>query len=111
VLSNHYTSTHPDSWFTQQPIIVRRTPDAIISIVGRGRTVTRPGHVKEHRELTDQGFAEALTGEFALTLTDDEIATLVAAPTETRVSDPRLIPPTGPSQPARLPQAGPSATG
>jgi N-hydroxyarylamine O-acetyltransferase len=81
LLSNHYTSTHPDSWFTWQPIIVRRDPDAIRSLVGRGYTVTRPNLVKERRELTDQEFAEALTTEFGLTLTPEEIATLVAVPT------------------------------
>jgi len=81
LLSNHYTSTHPDSWFTWQPIIVRRDPDAIRSLVGRGYTATRPGLVKERRELTDQEFAEALTTEFGLTLTPEEIEILVAAPT------------------------------
>jgi N-hydroxyarylamine O-acetyltransferase len=81
LLSNHYTSTHPDSWFTRQPIIVRRGPDEIRSIIGRTHTVVTPGYVKEHRELTDGEFAEALTGEFALTLTPEEIEILVAAPT------------------------------
>ena len=81
VLSNHYTSTHPDSWFTRLPIITRRDPDAIRSIVGRSYTITRPGHVKERRELTDAEFAQALTTEFALTLTPEELEILVAAPT------------------------------
>ena len=81
VLSNHYTSTHPDSWFTWQPILIRRDPDAVRAIRGRDYTLIRPGHVKERRVLTDAEFAAALTGEFALTLTPDEIATLVAAPT------------------------------
>jgi N-hydroxyarylamine O-acetyltransferase len=81
VLSNHYTSTHPDSWFTWQPIIVRRFPDAIRSIIGRGYTAARPGYVKERRVLTDREFAEALTAEFGLTLTPAEIELLVAAPT------------------------------
>jgi N-hydroxyarylamine O-acetyltransferase len=81
VLSNHYTSTHPDSWFTWQPIIARRDPDAIRSVVGRGYTITRPGYVKERRELTDAEFAAALTDEFGLTLTADEVEMLVAAPT------------------------------
>jgi N-hydroxyarylamine O-acetyltransferase len=81
ILSNHYTSTHPDSWFTWQPILVRRDPDAVRSIVGRSYTITRPGHVKERRDLTDAEFAAALTDEFALKLTTDEIATLVAVPT------------------------------
>jgi N-hydroxyarylamine O-acetyltransferase len=81
VLSNHYTSTHPDSWFTWQPLVVKRDPDAIRSILGRTYTVTRPGQEKQRRDLTDQEFAAALTGEFALKLSKDELAALVAAPT------------------------------
>jgi N-hydroxyarylamine O-acetyltransferase len=79
VMSNHFTSTHPESWFTWRPIVVRRDPDAIVSLVGRGYTVTRPGHVKERRQLTDDEFAAALTDVFALTFTEWELATLVAA--------------------------------
>jgi N-hydroxyarylamine O-acetyltransferase len=81
VLSNHYTSTHPESWFTWQPVIVKRTPDAIISILGRTYTVNRVGQEKERRELTDEEFAAALTGEFAISLTPRELAAAVAAPT------------------------------
>ena len=81
VLSNHYTSTHPESWFTWQPVIVKRTPDAIISILGRTYTVNRAGRTKTRAELTDREFAEALTGEFALSLTPQELAAAVAAPT------------------------------
>jgi N-hydroxyarylamine O-acetyltransferase len=81
VMSNHYTSTYPESWFTWQPIVVRRMPDAIHSVVGRGYTVTTPGHVKERRTLTDEEFAAALTEVFGLTFTDDDLATLTAAPT------------------------------
>ncbi|HVT66661.1 MAG TPA: arylamine N-acetyltransferase [Trebonia sp.] len=80
VLSNYYTATHPDSWFTWQPVIVKRDPDAIRSVVGRTYTVNRPGQERERRELTDREFAEALAGEFALRLTDDEMAAVVAAP-------------------------------
>jgi N-hydroxyarylamine O-acetyltransferase len=80
VLSNHYTSTHPDSWFASLPILIRRDPDAIRSIVGRSYSIVRPGHVKERRVLTDAEFAAALTDEFALKLTTDELATLVAVP-------------------------------
>jgi N-hydroxyarylamine O-acetyltransferase len=81
VLSNHYTSTHPDSWFTWQPVIVKRTPDAITSILGRTYTVTRAGYAKTRAELTDSEFAEKLAGEFALSLTPEELAAAVAAPT------------------------------
>jgi N-hydroxyarylamine O-acetyltransferase len=81
VLSNHYTSTHPDSWFTWQPMIVKRDPGAIRSILGRTYTVTQAGHTKTRRILTDREFAAALTGEFALKLTEGELAALVDAPT------------------------------
>jgi N-hydroxyarylamine O-acetyltransferase len=80
VLSNHYTSTHPDSWFTQSPILVRRDPDSMQSLIGRSHTIARPGYVKERRMLTDEEFAAALTGVFGLTLSPEEIATLVAVP-------------------------------
>jgi N-hydroxyarylamine O-acetyltransferase len=80
-MSNHYTSTHPDSWFTRQPIIVRRDPDAIRSILGRSYTVTHAGHTKTRSELSDKEFAHALTDEFGLRLTADELDALVAAPT------------------------------
>ena len=80
VLSNHYTSTHPDSWFASVPILIRRDPDAIRSIIGRSHSIVRPGHVKVRRVLTDAEFAAALTDEFALKLTTDELATLVAVP-------------------------------
>jgi N-hydroxyarylamine O-acetyltransferase len=80
LLSNYYTSTHPDSWFTQQPIVVKRTPDAITSIVGRARTVTRAGYTKTRGELADREFAAALTGEFGLNLSKHELDAVVKAP-------------------------------
>jgi N-hydroxyarylamine O-acetyltransferase len=81
LLSNHYTSTYQDSWFTWQPIIVKRDPDAIRSIVGRTYTVIHPGHTKTRGDLTDKEFAQALTGEFGLRLSADELDALVKAPT------------------------------
>ena len=74
LLASHYTATHPDSWFTWQPVLVRRDPEVIRSIVGRTCTLTRPGHGRTRAELTDREFAAALTGEFALPLTGDEVA-------------------------------------
>jgi N-hydroxyarylamine O-acetyltransferase len=81
VLSNHYTSTYPDSWFTWQPVVVRRDPDAIRSLLGRTYTVTRAGHTRTRSELTDKEFAAALTDEFGLRLTSDELDAAVSAPT------------------------------
>jgi len=80
VMSNHYTATYPESWFLQLPIVVRRDVGAIHSLLGRTYTVTRPGYVKERRVLTDKEFAAALSGEFGLAFTPDELAAIVAFP-------------------------------
>jgi N-hydroxyarylamine O-acetyltransferase len=80
VMSNHYTATYPESWFTWQPIVARRYPDAVHAMVGRMYTITTPGHVKNRRTLTDEEFAVALSEVFGMTFTDEELATLVAAP-------------------------------
>ena len=79
VMSNHYTATHPESWFTWQPIVVRRDGGALHSVVGRVYTITRPGHVKTRRILTDEEFAAALGDVFGLTFTGPELDALVAA--------------------------------
>lgn len=79
VMSNHFTSTHPQSWFTWQPVVGRREPGAIRSVIGRTYTVTRPGHVKERATLTDAEFEDALSRVFGLSLTREEIAALIAA--------------------------------
>ncbi|HSZ41235.1 MAG TPA: arylamine N-acetyltransferase [Trebonia sp.] len=78
VMGNHYTSTHPDSWFTRRPVVVRRSPDAVTSLLGRTLTVTRPGHVKERRELGDQEWVSSLAEVFGLSFTPEEAARLVA---------------------------------
>ncbi len=80
MLSNHFTATYPESWFTWQPIVARRYPDAVHALVGRMYTITTPGHVKNRRTLTDEEFATSLSEVFGLTFTDEELATLVAAP-------------------------------
>jgi N-hydroxyarylamine O-acetyltransferase len=80
VMSNHFTATYPESWFTWQPIVARRYPDQVHALVGRMYTITTPGHVKNRRTLTDEEFAVALSEIFGLTFTDEELATLVAAP-------------------------------
>jgi N-hydroxyarylamine O-acetyltransferase len=78
VMSNHYTSTHPDSWFTQVPVVVRREPDAIRSLLGRTYTVTRPGYVKERRELSDTEWKDSVLEVFGLTFTAAEADLLLA---------------------------------
>jgi N-hydroxyarylamine O-acetyltransferase len=77
-MSNHFTSTYPGSWFTHVPIVARRDPDAVRSLLGRALTVTRPGHVKERRHLTDAEWATALADDFGLSFTEDEVQRLTA---------------------------------
>lgn len=78
VMANYYTSTYPESWFTQQPIVVRRDDGAIRSLVGRTYTVTRPGYVKERAELGDAEFVAVLAEVFGLSLSRSELDRLVA---------------------------------
>lgn len=78
VMGNHYTSTHPDSWFTRTPVVALRTPDAITSLLGRVLTVTRPGYVKTRRELGDEEWASCLRDVFGLEFPAGDLATLVA---------------------------------
>ena len=77
-MSNHFTSTFPGSWFTYQPVLVRRDPDAIRSLLGRVYTVTRRGHQKERRELNDGEWADALGSIFGLALPEADRERLVA---------------------------------
>jgi N-hydroxyarylamine O-acetyltransferase len=77
-MSNHYTSTYPDSWFRHIPIVVRRDAGAIRSVLGRAYTVTRPGHVKERRDLTDDEWAALVADDFGLTFSPHDRERLVA---------------------------------
>jgi N-hydroxyarylamine O-acetyltransferase len=79
VVSNHYTSTYPESWFTQGPVVVRRAPDAIRSLVGRTYTITRPGYSKERLDLSDVQWRDVVARTFGLALTDDELRHLLPA--------------------------------
>lgn len=77
VMSNHYTSTYPESWFIHTPVAVRRDQDAIHSLVGRAYTVTRRGPVKKRRDLADGEWTAALRDVFGLTFTEEEQARLL----------------------------------
>src|SRR5215469_2217176 len=77
-MSNHFTSTFPGSWFTYQPVLVRRDPDAIRSLLGRVYTVTRRGHQKERRELDDLEWAGALGSVFGVAFPEADRERLVA---------------------------------
>ncbi|HWG00793.1 MAG TPA: arylamine N-acetyltransferase [Trebonia sp.] len=79
VLANHYTSTHPDSWFTRTPVVAHRAPGTITSLRGRTFTVTSPGRVKERRTLSDAEWRRSLRDVFGLTFTPAEADRLAAS--------------------------------
>lgn len=64
--ANHYTSTHPDSFFTQAPVAALTTAEGRITL--RGRLLRRVGAVGEYeRELTTfEEFIGVLCGDFGL---------------------------------------------
>lgn len=64
--ANHYTSTHPDSFFTQAPVAALATAEGRITL--RGRLFRRVGATGEYeRELaTFDEFINVLCGDFGL---------------------------------------------
>lgn len=64
--ANHYTSTHPDSYFTQAPVAALTTPDGRITL--RGRFFRRVGvNGESERELANIGeLVQVLSDEFGL---------------------------------------------
>lgn len=64
--ANHYTSTHPDSYFTQAPVVARSTADGLITL--RGRIFRSAGaNGESERELADfEELIQVLSREFGL---------------------------------------------
>lgn len=64
--ANHYTSTHPDSYFTQGPVAALTTEDGRITL--RGRIVRRVGaHGEDEREVTTfEELIQILARDFGL---------------------------------------------
>ncbi|NJD92302.1 MAG: arylamine N-acetyltransferase [Geobacter sp.] len=64
--ANHYTSTHPDSFFTQAPVAALNTADGRITL--RGRVMRRVGaNGESERELLNQEeLFQVLTEDFGL---------------------------------------------
>jgi N-hydroxyarylamine O-acetyltransferase len=65
-VSNHFTSTYPDSPFRQGPTVQRQTPDARYILRGRQLTIQR-GDATEVREIGDDDeFLRILSATFGL---------------------------------------------
>ncbi len=71
--ANHYTSTHPDSYFTQAPVAAMTTPDGRITL--RGRLFRRVGADGEsERELScPEELFRVLAEDFRLTNLNEEV--------------------------------------
>jgi hypothetical protein len=50
-------------------MVALREPDKLHSLLGRACTVTVPGYMKAHRELTDSQWLSTLEEVFGLTFT------------------------------------------
>lgn len=77
-VANYNTATHPDSPFTQRPIVVRKDDHTVRSLIGREFSVTTPDRSVRRRDLADDEFAPVLRAEFGVVLTPAEVATIVA---------------------------------
>ena len=77
-VANYNTATNPNSPFTQRPIVVRKDDTRVRRLLGRDYSVERPGEPVQERALTDAELAEALTGEFGLPLTPEEVDKVVS---------------------------------
>jgi N-hydroxyarylamine O-acetyltransferase len=77
VMSNHYTSTWPDSPFVRGPVVVRKDDREVRRVVGRQLSHTRPGHAVQERQLSDADFGPALQ-DLGVQLSPAEVGDLVA---------------------------------
>jgi N-hydroxyarylamine O-acetyltransferase len=78
-VANENTSTSPGSPFVRRPIAVHRHPDAERRLLGRTFSVLRPDRSTSTVAIADEDYAATLAEQFALELTDAEVARLVAA--------------------------------
>ncbi len=79
VMSNHFTSTHPDSPFVAQIVVMRKDSEQRRQLQGRRLRVTGADWATDERELTDPELRDALRADFGIQLNDDEIAALIAS--------------------------------
>jgi N-hydroxyarylamine O-acetyltransferase len=77
-VANENTSTSPNSPFVRRPITVHRHPDVERRLLGRSLTVLRPDRSTSTVTIADEDYAATLAEQFALELTEAEVAQLVA---------------------------------
>lgn len=79
VMSNHFTSTFPDSPFVAQIVVMSKDTEQRRQLLGRCLRVTHADGATHERELSDPEMADTLRRKFGIRLDDDEIAGLVAS--------------------------------
>lgn len=77
VVSNHYTSTWPESPFRHRPVVVRKTDRAVRRLLGRQLSVTRADGTVDAHDLTDEQFAATLR-DLGLHLPEPDVRRLFA---------------------------------
>jgi N-hydroxyarylamine O-acetyltransferase len=78
VAASHYTSTHPDSHFTQRPVAVRLTPHARHRLNGLELSTATPDGGDTRREVAPGEARGALRDLFGIELEQAEIDRLLA---------------------------------
>jgi N-hydroxyarylamine O-acetyltransferase len=76
-VANENTSTSPRSPFVKRPIVVHRRPDGERRLIGRSFTVVRPDRSTSTVTIADPDYRATLAEQFALDLTEAEVAQLV----------------------------------
>jgi len=79
VMANHFTSTFERSPFVGKVVVVRKDEDSIRSLIDRRLSLERPDGSVDERDVGDDELAALLRDQFAIALSDAEIAQLTFA--------------------------------
>lgn len=72
VVYNHYTATHPDSPFVNQPRAVRVKPDVRYTLGGNTLISKYPDGASDKRDLSENEAIQALRGTFGIELAPED---------------------------------------
>jgi N-hydroxyarylamine O-acetyltransferase len=79
VMANHFTSTFERSPFVGRVVVVRKDEDSIRSLIDGRLSLERPDGSVDERDVGDDELAALLRDQFAIALSDAEIAQLTFA--------------------------------
>lgn len=76
-IANYYTSTHPHSPFVGMPVVMRTTPGARHTLVGRELSINHPNGSSQHRTVVgDAEFGDVLREVFGIVLPPNDLSCL-----------------------------------